>query len=953
MEQLGPFHIFFTLSCAEMRWPSVLSEVFRTIGNGKIKIHYDDDWDGTAEKITVTQENENGDLEEINGEYTPTLSTYQKWYFEQKKISMTDFLKDHFVLITRIFDKRVKDFITEVMKKKGIVNYTYRVEFQMRGLPHIHGVAWLNQEHIKDCVDDNGLFREDKAGEEHIINLIEKWISCDLEFGHADQKEEIKSLNDDLIYCEKGLKVLLDDINLINQNVQNLQQEKATLTEQLAGFNKDEHYIEINNSNLEELNEQLKALINEKKAKVKDYTEIEGKIKSDLLEKKRKREINQLVKEVNIHHCTRSCGKYDKNKCRYNFPRLFSENTIIANPLPHNVTDEEKGIHEKILQKRNLIIKLVKDGYKELDGNDMQFDEDPRKFLEEKCGLNSNDHGFFSEDPDNSILKIDKPHDIMQIYNTALSISEKGRCVILKRKISERNVNNYNPLFHSVWQANTDIQLALDQHAVISYISDYMTKSDKGLTRELVAALNETKNASRFEQLNHIKRTYFTNKQTCVSEATYRLLPPLDLKGSNIKALFLCSGFPENRRTYLRAIPEDENQDEGIEIEGREGRFQQPTSRIEFYSARPKDSTSKYSVGRLENMCYAEFCMKYDKVAEKSIAPKWTFEEFKNKKGEVVHGIGHEANPKKAQKFPLEGLPQYFFFVYEEKRIYMRLRANPYILRIYSGKRKDNIEETYSELLLFTAWSDERKTFYNDDPDFREIVRTMFSKEDEHYSSENEDEKLKDKLKDIHKKGSEVERNRKKIYPHSDRIAELRALLEEGDFLSSNLGDDLDPAGEQQDAADNENQEGFPDMDDEILEETSTSKRKGKGHLIKEEKCVYKIPEVEDIQIMKRNARSLSFEQRVVFDRFIDFAKRVMCAIRYGGNIDTTPPKLIVHGGGGVGKSYLIKLISQWVHQILSSWGDIVQYPKLIRLAFTGAASYLIGIFIQFFLIFL
>ena len=43
MEQLGPFHLFYTLSCAEMRWPSVLAEVFRIIGNGKIKIYYPHD----------------------------------------------------------------------------------------------------------------------------------------------------------------------------------------------------------------------------------------------------------------------------------------------------------------------------------------------------------------------------------------------------------------------------------------------------------------------------------------------------------------------------------------------------------------------------------------------------------------------------------------------------------------------------------------------------------------------------------------------------------------------------------------------------------------------------------------------------------------------------------------------------------------------------------------------
>ena len=140
----------------------------------------------------------------------------------------------------------------------------------------------------------------------------------------------------------------------------------------------------------------------------------------------------------------------------------------------------------------------------------------------------------------------------------------------------------------------------------------------------------------------------------------------------------------------------------------------------------------------------------------------------------------------------------------------MKLRTNPYILRIYSGKRKDNIEETYSELLLFTSWRDEKETFHNNDQDFREKIRIMFKKEDETLT-----EKEQNDFKDVKRKGSEVETNRKKIYPHSDRIKELRALLEEGDFLNSNLGDGLDPASEQQDADDEENQERFEEMDND------------------------------------------------------------------------------------------------------------------------------------------
>ena len=94
---------------------------------------------------------------------------------------------------------------------------------------------------------------------------------------------------------------------------------------------------------------------------------------------------------------------------------------------------------------------------------------------------------------------------------------------------------------------------------------------------------------------------------------------------------------------------------------------------------------------------------------------------------------------------------------------------------------------------------------------------------------------------------------------------------------------------------------------------------------------------------MKKKIRDLSYEQRVVFDLFIDFVQKVKCAFMYRGNIDPVPPKIIVHGGGGVGKSFLIDLVSQWTQKILATWGDIADYPKLTKFAFTGAAAYLIG----------
>ena len=294
----------------------------------------------------------------------------------------------------------------------------------------------------------------------------------------------------------------------------------------------------------------------------------------------------------------------------------------------------------------------------------------------------------------------------------------------------------------------------------------------------------------------------------------------------------------------------------------------------------------------------------------------------------------------------------------------MKLRTNPYVLRIYSGKRKDHIEESYSEMLLFSHWRDEKKTFFNDNEDFRKFIREMFKTENdvpvgEENPDDEPDEKFKEKVEDYKSKGlfryrgSEVERNRKRIYPHSQRIQELRKILEEEDYLRKTKMDDvLNPTAEQQDADDgedqseDENSDKFADPSEEFPNYNKPPYARGKKSAPpKLEECKFKLPVLDDIDTMKRNVRGLSYEQRCVFDKYIDFCKRVMCSVRYGGNIDTTPPKLIVHGGGGVGKSYLIELISKWVHQILSSWGDVSLYPKVTRFAFTGAAAFLIGIY--------
>ena len=49
MEQLGPFHFFFTLSSAEMKWSEVTVNILHTLGK---KISYEDGWEEDETKIS-------------------------------------------------------------------------------------------------------------------------------------------------------------------------------------------------------------------------------------------------------------------------------------------------------------------------------------------------------------------------------------------------------------------------------------------------------------------------------------------------------------------------------------------------------------------------------------------------------------------------------------------------------------------------------------------------------------------------------------------------------------------------------------------------------------------------------------------------------------------------------------------------------------------------------------
>ena len=253
-------------------------------------------------------------------------------FSENMDESMHNLFNRNLFLVTRMFDSRAQSFIKHILMKSDksglkVKNFCYRIEFQARGMPHIHGVLWLERESIKKYLID--------------------------EFGFEFDPKEVPKFVDTIISCSTSTD---DDV------------------------------------------------------------------------------LNEIVREVQIHHHTKSCRKGKQNYCRFGYPKPPSRKTIIAVPLGEEMDKDEK--QKKLQLYRDTMTKVKK----ALESPDLNEDQDLDSFL--------------------SMLEIDP-----KLYQEALSVSERGKTVVLKRSLKDRFVNNYNPMFLKAWNGNMDLQFCHDTYA--------------------------------------------------------------------------------------------------------------------------------------------------------------------------------------------------------------------------------------------------------------------------------------------------------------------------------------------------------------------------------------------------------------------------------------------------------------------------------------------------------
>ena len=146
IRQLGNPTWFCSFSAAETRWTHLL----KTLGRIVEKKDYTD---GEIKQMTWKQK--------------------------------SDLIQKDPVTCARNFDHMVQLFIRDVLKSNvmpigEIADFFYRVEFQQRGSPHIHGLFW-----VKEAP------QYEKSSNEEIVSFVDKYITC--------QKPDSSSEMDDLV----------------------------------------------------------------------------------------------------------------------------------------------------------------------------------------------------------------------------------------------------------------------------------------------------------------------------------------------------------------------------------------------------------------------------------------------------------------------------------------------------------------------------------------------------------------------------------------------------------------------------------------------------------------------------------------------------------------------------------------------------------------------------------
>ena len=523
-----------------------------------------------------------------------------------------------------------------------------------------------------------------------------------------------------------------------------------------------------------------------------------------------------------------------------------------------------------------------------------------------------------------------------QMYETAvIQQPRKGSEVLLRRDIDEIFINNYNPEWIVVWNANIDISPVYDYFGTITYITDYFTKDSTGLTDVLKAAVkqlgdDQDMRQKCYEMANH----FMTHRQVGESEAIYKLFANMKMVYSSVSTIFVPTEPKGQRRQFLQR--QDPDSGMGFKVEDKEGLFLEKPDLISKYERRKllltEEEKELFGEGEdadtLDQMTLCQFVKMYEGRSwhqmkktneEGEVEQQPDDDDDKPEEGELAEEddfnfliVGHSGAERRElpQQLTLEDLMP------GEPKI-LNKRNFPRALRFFKKKFDNNPHLFYlAELMLFHPFRDENELF----PENPEKCEQLYLKHME-----------------------EIKYRKAQLMPFLESVEEAQLRYEEMKAdqelnVEDKVGPDLDPEHEQDiadlDDLEDEEHPDFYHIDPEQLDDTPDGEVRPRR--------VFKKIKLPDRDAQLEEARQLDRMQKEVLAIGVNYAKRLVTFSRASPNHKIpkpSPPLVIVHGGAGSGKSKVINSLYNQMTHILQKEGDDPSCPYIVLSSFTGAAS--------------
>ena len=352
--------------------------------------------------------------------------------------------------------------------------------------------------------------------------------------------------------------------------------------------------------------------------------------------------------KLQLHSHNRSCKRKQGNRtvCRFGAPWPPMEKTQVLYPIDNDCDNDFDTNKKKLANIMEMIKKLP---------DNVNTHEEWLAFI----GMTSEQY-------------------IMLIRSTI-----HRRKLFMKRSPRETRINVYMKGLLHAWQANHDVQFVLNPYQCVSYICDYMTKSQKGISELMQAANDEvrTGNMNLKESVRHIGNKFVNAAESPIQQCCYDILS-LPITNSTRKKEFINTSPPELRVGLAKSM-------ETLRQMKPDSKQVTMLSNIDRYSMRPKF---------LESWCLAEYVAKTDIEYPKKSATHPVCDDDDEDDPESREDC--EQNETFAER---DGFPYVL-----RNGLVLRLRTKNKIIRFRRYSEKNDPENYYREMLmLYVPWRKE------------------------------------------------------------------------------------------------------------------------------------------------------------------------------------------------------------------------------------------------------